>query len=164
MRKYRIIGLVGAMILIISATSIFVFAASYNSPAEVAAAVTGKSVDEVIAERMETKKTYGTIAKESDALEEFKNEILLMKKAILEEKVKDGTITREKADEVIRVIESNQVNCDGSGSGVCCGNIGEKQGIGFGRMHGNKQGLGQGGNGFGHHRGSNGFGKGLRNQ
>ena len=164
MRKYKIIGLVGVMILIISATSIFVFAASYNSPAEVAAAVTGKSIEAVIAEKMETKKTYGTIAKESGALEEFKKEMWEMKKAVLGEKVEDGIITREKAGEILTIIEKNQVNCDESGLGACCGNVGEKQGIGFGRMHGYKQGLGQGGNGFGHHRGSNGFGKGLRNQ
>ena len=99
----------GAVVLIVGATSITAFAAStYTTPAEAAAGVTGKTVEEVIAEKTETGKTYGTIAKESGKLEEFKQENLEIKKDVLAKKVVDGTITQEKADEILKAIDENQ--------------------------------------------------------
>ena len=130
MKKFKRVAVIGAAILAISANSIIAFASAYNSPAEIVAGLTGKTAESVIAERMETNKTYGTIAKEAGKLEEFKKEILAMKKAVLDERVKAGTITQEKANEIITAIENNQANCDGTGSG----RIGRKFGGGFGRM------------------------------
>lgn len=126
------------MVLTIGGTSLTAFAASkYNTPAEAAAGLTGKTVESVIEEKTETGKTYGTIAKEAGKLTEFKNEILEMKKDILDEKVKNGTITQERADEIITALKENQANCDGTGSA----RVGQKMGAGFG---GNGGGMGRG--------------------
>ncbi len=173
MTKRKVMAIIGIMVLVLSAGSVIAFAATYSSPAEVLAAITGKTVEEVMAERRDTGKTYGTMAKDAGNLEEFRKEMLEMKKAVLKDKVKDGSITQEKADEILARIEENQQNCDGSG----CLKDGERMGMGFGRMNkerpfnegqcigerrgiGERQGTGQGaggtvkgGGGFGHHGG-----------
>lgn len=119
MTKFKKFTILGAMVLLVGATSITAFAASdFSSPEE-------------RAERLE------------------------IKKEILAERVEDGQITQERADEIITRIETNQANCDGTGpSGEGCGLSGE-----FGRMNGNCNGNGDGdGNGFGGGRGNGGFG------
>ncbi|MEL7566151.1 MAG: DUF2680 domain-containing protein [Dehalobacterium sp.] len=123
-----------------------VFASEIFTPAQIAADLTGKSVAEVTEERAEGK-TYGTIASEADKLEEFRSQMLEQKKAILDQRVKDGAMTQEQADQVYNAIKENQALCDGTGNG----NAGLGCGAGFGRGNGN--GLGQG-------RGQ-GMGKGL---
>lgn len=146
MTKLRRFVALGTMVLAIGATSIVTLAASaYNTPAEAVAGLTGKSVESIIAEKAETGKTYGTIAKEAGKLEEFKAENLEMKKMILSKKVAAGAITQGKANEVIAALEKNQANCDGTGST----RIGKAQGVGFGRMNGNGQGQGTARRGYG---------------
>ena len=153
MTKLRKFATLGTMVLVIGVTSIVALAASaYNTPAEAVAGLTGKSVESIIAEKAETGKTYGTLAKEAGKLEEFKAENLEMKKDILSQKVAAGTMTQEKADEIIAALEENQANCDGTGSA----RIGKGQGAGFGKMNGNGQGKGQG-------QGGAGRGQGMRN-
>ena len=153
MTKLRKFATLGTMALIIGATSLVALAASaYNTPAEAVAGLTGKSVESIIAEKAETGKTYGTIAKEAGKLEEFKAENLEMKKDILSQKVAAGTMTQEKADEIIAALQENQANCDGTGSAK----IGKGQGAGFGKVNGNGQGKGQG-------QGRAGRGQGMRN-
>lgn len=137
MTKLKKIAAIGAMVLVVSATSLTTFAASkYSSPADAVAGLTGQTVESVITERSETGKTYGTIANEAGKLEEFKAENLQIKKDALAEKVKAGTMTQARADEIIAAIEKNQVNCDGTGSA----RIGQMMGAGFGGMNGNGQG------------------------
>ena len=146
MTKLKKIAAIGAMVLVVSATSLTAFAASkYSSPTEAVAGLTGQTVESVIAERSDTGKTYGTIAKDAGKLEEFKSENLQIKKDILAKKVADGTMTQARADEIIKAIEENQTNCDGTGSAK----IGQRMGAGFGGMNGNGQGRGQGGAGCG---------------
>lgn len=146
MTKLKKIAAIGAMVLVVSATSLTAFAASkYSSPAEAVAGLTGQTVESVITERADTGKTYGTIAKDAGKLEEFKAENLQIKKDALAEKVKAGTMTQARADEIIAAIEKNQVNCDGTGSAK----VGQRMGAGFGGMNGNGQGRGQGGAGCG---------------
>jgi len=153
MTKLRKFATLGTMALIIGATSLVALAASaYNTPAEAVAGLTGKSVESIIAEKAETGKTYGTIAKEAGKLEEFKAENLEMKKDILSQKVAAGTMTQEKADEIIAALQENQANCDGTGSAK----IGKGQGAGFGKMSGQGKGQGQG-------QGGAGRGQGMRN-
>lgn len=131
----------GAVVLTVGATSITAFAASnYKTPAEAAAGVTGKTVEEVIEEKTETGKTYGTIAKDAGKLEEFEEEMIQIKKDVIEKKVAEGTLTREKADEILKAIEEDQENCDGTGSSK----IGQKYGIGFGKETGTRIGKGSG--------------------
>jgi hypothetical protein len=141
MTKLKKFVSIGAMVLLVSATSLTAFAASnYSTPAEALAGLTGKTVESVIAEKTETGKTYGTIANEAGKLTEFKTEMLEVKKDILAKKVQAGTITQEKANEIIAAIEKNQTTCDGTGSAK----IGKSLGAGFGCSNGNAQGKGQG--------------------
>ena len=142
----------GTLVLLISVTSLTAFAASnYNTPAEAVAGLTGKTVENVIAEKFESDKTYGAIANEAGKLDEFKSEIFEIKKATLVKKVLAGTMTQEQADEIMAALDESMENCDGTGSA----RIGQKMNAGFGGMNGNGngqgngQGRGQGGQGLG---------------
>lgn len=127
-----------------------VFAATAKTPAETAAGLMGKTVEELCKERA-AGKTYSTIAKEAGKLDEFKEQMLEQKKAILDQRVKDGTITQQQADENYSTMKSNQANCDGTGNAQ----FGKKYGAGFGSSTGRGQGTGKGmGRGVGMRNGS----------
>jgi hypothetical protein len=112
-------------------TATFAYAATTKTPAEIAAALTGKTITEVNQLRT-TGKTYGTIAKDAGKLDQFKSEILVQKKAVLDQRVADKTITQAKADEIYTAIKNNQATCDGTGTAK----IGSKNGVGFGKGSG----------------------------
>lgn len=116
-----------------------VFADTLKTPATLAAELTGKTVTEVTAQRAEGK-TYGALAKEAGKLEEFQNQMLDIKKAILEQRVSEGTMTQERADAILAAIKTNQASCDGTGSAQ----IGRKMGAGFGGGMGMGLGMGAG--------------------
>jgi hypothetical protein len=152
---------VGTMVLAISATGMTAFADSpYKTPAEAVGGLTGSTVESVIAKKIETGKTYGTLAKEAGELNAFKTESFAIKKANLEAQVEAGTLTREKADAIIKEIEVNQVNCDGSDAakigqktgakfgseGKGLGNGGVSRGAGLGQREGQREGQRMGGN------------------
>lgn len=118
------------------------FAATYSTPAEAAAGVTGQSIEEVVSQRQEGK-TYGTIANEAGKLEEFKAAALEMKEDRLRELVKDSSITQSDADEILAIIKERQAVCDGTG------NAGAGLGIGMGGGYGMGAGRGNGGAGRG---------------
>ena len=108
---------IGALITSVGVTSVTAFAASkYTSPADIVAGLTGRTTDSVIEEHNNENKTYGTIANEASKIEEFKKENLELKKETINEKVTNGTITQDEANKLIKTIEENQSNCDGSGS------------------------------------------------
>ncbi|MGH4120219.1 hypothetical protein [Clostridium sp.] len=137
-----------AVVTVLSTGVVFAAVAT-KTPAEVAAGLTGKTVEEVTTERT-SGKTYGTIAEEAGKLEAFKTESLQQKKLVLDQRVKDGNLTQEEADEIYNSIVKNQETCDGTGSG----GIGKMNGAGFGqgRGQGRGQGMGKGsgqGNGSG---------------
>lgn len=160
MKSLKKIVTIGLMVLTVSAISITAFAASgYNTPAEAVAGIIGRTVESVTEERAESGKTFGNIASEAGKLDEFKAEMLEMKKDRLAAQVAEGKITKEKADEIIAAIEANMANCDGTGSGM----LGRKMGAKFGS---NGEGLGNGGanrgNGMGRGQGR-GLGKGQGN-
>jgi hypothetical protein len=115
------------------------YAADIKTPADIAAALTGKSVEDVTKERSEGK-TYGTIAKEAGKLDEFKAQMLEQKKAVLDQRVKDGILTQQQADEIYNQIKTNQAACDGTGNA----GIGKKYGAGFGQGKGMGRGMGRG--------------------
>lgn len=151
----------GTMTLAIGATSITAFAASvYKTPAEAVAGITGQTVESVVAEKVETGKTLGEIADEAGKLDEFKAERLEMKKDKLAAQVSNGTITQEKADAILKAIEDNQANCDGTEAAKIGKNLGAKfnsnsegQGTG-GANRGTGLGKGHGGRGMGMQDGS----------
>ena len=117
-KKY-FIGCAASMVLV--AASITAFAApNCKTPAEVVAGITGRPVESVMEEKKEQNKSYGTIASEAGKLEEFKEEMLEVKKENLTAKVEAGTITQEQADATIQKLEENQAVCDGTGNaGIC---------------------------------------------
>lgn len=139
-----VIGLLGA-------TGV-VYAATAQSPADIAAGLTGKSVENLYQERA-AGKTFGAMASEAGKLEEFKTQMLAQKKVLLNQRVQEGKITPEQADKILSTMENNQALCDGTGMrgngvgrqncagfgqgmgrGMGCGGIGQGQnGAGFGR-------------------------------
>ena len=168
MTNLKKLAVLGAVVLTVGATSITAFAAStFGTPAEIAAKAIGRTVEEVTEGKFQNEITYGGVAKNYDSLEEFKVAMLENKIAILNERVAEGTITQEEADEIIAAIEENQATCDGTAQA----RTGQKFGTGFGGMvdKGQGRGLGNGqglrangqGRSFGRAQGDNGLGNGL---
>lgn len=164
MTNLKRLAVFGAVILAVGATSATAFAASaYGTSAEIAAQVTGRTVDQVTEEKLQNGITYGGVAKNYDSLEEFQVAMLESKKAILQDRVDGGTMTQEKANEIIAALEENQATCDGTGQAK----IGQQYGAGFGGMMGDGQSKGQGlgsngqGRAFGRSQGGSGLGSGL---
>jgi hypothetical protein len=147
--------MMAAVMLVLTATTVTALAASnYENPAEVVAGLTDRTVESVVAEKVATGNTYGSIAKEADVLDAFKDEVLKIKENRLAEKVTEGTMTQEQADTILKALEANQAECDGTGSSK----IGKLYGAGFGNGSGAGTGCGMG-NGNGQGRGA---GNGLR--
>jgi hypothetical protein len=135
--KKKLIALVATLgILGVAGTA---YAAELKTPADIVASLTGKTVEEVSAERA-TGKTYGTIANEAGELDQYKQETLQQKKAILDQRVQEGTLTQQQADTIYSGIQENQITCDGTGTAQ----IGKKNGAGFGMGAMQGQGRGQG--------------------
>jgi hypothetical protein len=108
-------------------TGVVFAAVATKTPADIAAGLTGKTIEEVTKERT-SGKTYGTIASEAGKLDEFKTETLEQKKQVLDQRVKDDDLTQAAADEIYNSIKTNLVTCDGTGGA----GIGEMGGAGFG--------------------------------
>jgi hypothetical protein len=152
MTKTKKMILIIAVIALLGTVSVGAYAATYDTPAEAAAGVTGKTVDQVVAERLETGKTYGTIADEAGKLDAFKDAMIQMKQEILDERVTDGAITQERADDIMAAIEERAAACDGTGpadgtrlgAGFGFGRNGSGAGKGAGRGMGYGMGRGQG--------------------
>ena len=130
------------------------FATGTTTPAGIVSGLTGKSVEDITAQRANCT-TYGAIAQEAGKLDEYKTQSLEQKKLVLDQRVKDGKLTQAQADEIYKSIETNQVTCDGTGSAA----IGKSNGIGFGQGMRMGKGSGQRGGGMGR-----GMGNGLNNQ
>lgn len=150
MKNAKRFVVVGIAVLVLLVGTVAAFAASqYATPAEAVAGLTGRDLQSVIDERVQTGKTYGSMATEAGVLEQFRAEMREMKKDIVEARVAAGKMTREQADAIIAKITANQAVCDGSGTGCGDGPLG----AGFG----NGSGLGQckeqcgvpGGHGYG---------------
>jgi uncharacterized membrane protein YgcG len=136
MKKHNKTAVVIIAVLALLATSFTAFAYTASSPAEILAGLTGKSVDEVTDERYETGLTYGQIAYDEGLWEEYNEKMLESKKAYLDEKVKDGTITQEQADTIYENMQLRQQNCaaNGTGGGMMGSGFGGGRGCGGGMM------------------------------
>lgn len=139
MRKFKTMALALSMTALLSTG--MVFAAEYSSPIEVLSNLTGSSVEDIYKQRGD--KTLGAIAQEKGVYDEFKSGMIESKKAILEQRVKDGVLTQEQADVILERMEANMANCDGTGAMMGNG-IGKGAGCGFGL--GNGQGMMRNGN------------------
>lgn len=139
----------GAVVLAMGATALTALAVTKTlTPAEILAGLTGKPVETVIAERNEKEQTYGALASDYGVLDKFQSQMLEEKKEYLEQRVKDGTMTQERADAILAAIEANQADCDGTGNGNRAG-----LGAGFGSGYGGGMGGGYGG-GYGRGNGA----------
>ncbi len=128
-----------ALVIGAGAVSLTAFAApAYKTPAEAAAGVTGSSAS-TVAQQRAGGKTYGTIAKDAGKLEEFKTQMLQIKKDILAKRMADGKLTQADADKIYAEIEKAVASCDGTQNGS---KIGQKYGVGF--AFGDRSGMGQG--------------------
>lgn len=143
MKNLKKTVIVASAVLALGITSITAFAATFSTPAELLSGLTGKSVEDVITEKAEESTTYGALAVEYGVLDEYKAQILEEKKAYLEERVEEGTMTRERADAIIANIEENALTCDGTGYGN--GGCGIGSGFGGGCGLGGGTGTGSGG-------------------
>jgi polyhydroxyalkanoate synthesis regulator phasin len=143
--------IVAISFLVLAVMSVPILAGLHHeTPAGITANLTGRDVQSIIDEKVETGKTYGKIASEAGKLDGFKAEALEMKKNRLAERVKAGEISQSEADELLRIIKEKQAMCDGTGSsnGAEC-----HLGLGFGTNSVK-----------GHHQGASGHHAGLRHR
>jgi len=159
MKKIKTYIMAVTIVGLLGVTGTAFAAVTGQTPAEITAGLTGKTVEQVNEERL-TGKTYGTIADEAGKLEEFKAQTLEQKKAILDQRIADGSLTEDQADAIYNSLKTNQATCDGTGSAA----IGKRAGAGFGlgQGQGMGQGMGRKGMGSGQHTGG-GFGGGMGN-
>lgn len=140
------IGLLGILLIGTAA-----FAAT---PAEIYSEVAGVTEEEAYDLRQEGQ-TFGEIAQENGVYEEFTDKMLEEKIAIIEDKVEQGSLTREEADNLIAKFQENIGNCDPSDPP----RLGQE--VGLNCSNGNRRGRG---NGYGACNGArlrNGNGKGY---
>ena len=120
----RILAICAAALMAVSAASGASAATRREINLQAAANACAKTVQEVLAERIQGK-TFGAIAAEAGMLEEFQAERLALTKADLDQQVKDGIITQEEADQSYQVLGQRLQNCTGTGNcvnnGVCNG-------------------------------------------
>lgn len=148
-----------ATILVIGMSTAAFAAADYQTPAEIAAELTGKTIDEVRAAR-QAGSSYGAQAGEVDKLDEFQTERLALCEQNLDQDVIDGNRTQAEADKLLAEMTDRMEICDGTGTGL--GQTSENgTGVGQGICNGTGDGSGRGnGNGSGTGNG-NGGGMGM---
>lgn len=141
-----------ATILVIGMSTAAFAAADYQTPAEIVAGLTGKTIDEVRADR-QAGTSYGAQAGEVDKLDEFQTERLALCEQNLDQAVIDGNLTQAEADKILAEMTDRMENCDGTGTGLGRASengTGAGQGIcnglgdGSGRGNGNGTGAGSG--------------------
>lgn len=155
MKKNKLFLVLSVVTILVIGLSTAAFAATdYKTPAEIVAGLTGKTVDEVTADR-QAGTTYGAQAQAADKLDEFQTERLALCDQNLDQAVLDGKLTQAEADKLLEEMNLRMEACDGTGTGV---GQGERNGTGTGRgaglnsERGNGTGMGMGrgaGNGTG---------------
>jgi len=151
----RVVAL--AVAAVVLTTAGVALASELKSPVEILSGISGEPAEDLRDQRLEGKR-YGEIAEDYDKLDEFRRQMLEQKKAILEQRVKEGYLTREQADEIEQRLGTF---CGDGARGLCGQGYGAGFGMGFGGRNGqgrgNKFQNGQGG-GFSQGRGM-GFGR-----
>lgn len=117
MKNFKRLLAAGVAVMLLGASSVSALAA-YASPAEAVAGLTGKTVEAVAAEKLETGKTYGALAKDAGKLAEFQKELLQMTKDTLAKQVAAGVLTQAQADGVLTIAADRQALCSGDCDGL----------------------------------------------
>ncbi len=94
-------------IAVLTLTTAVLAAPAYGTPAEAAAGVTGRTLEEIAEERL-SGKPYGLIAAESGMLEGFQAAMLEIREAALAARVESGALAQEEADAVLEAIRQRQ--------------------------------------------------------
>lgn len=128
-----------AAVLLVGAVTVAFAAADWKTPAEILAAITGKTADEVQAARA-AGQSYGEQAAAAGKLAAFNGERLAQYKLRLDEAVKDGRITQAEADRLYAAMKTRVEACDGTCDST---NKGAGCGLGAGRGQGNGLGMGR---------------------
>lgn len=148
MRKNKIL-IIGLVLIMVLAATVTAFAFTGGRPVEILAGLTGKNTDDLAQARYESGKTYGQLAYEEseEVWEEFRDEMLENRKAIFKERVAEGYLTQEEADEILENIKEMQDFCldNGGGYGMMRNRSANGFGFGMGRGFGNGNGMGFGG-------------------
>jgi len=134
MKKLVVGGIVSILLLTMGVAT---FASTFSSPAEGYAHLTGISVEEARLEKGD--KTFGQMAEEKGVLDEFRTNMIELKKERLAELVEKGTITQEKADELLAQMTEACTLEPGSRKGLM-----KELGLRFGEGKGNGSGNGMG--------------------
>jgi hypothetical protein len=147
------VSMVLIALMMLGATG-FAFADGAFGPAAIYANLTGTTVEEAYAEKVEADSTFGELAKDAGVYEEFQAEALEAKTELVKKSVSEGTLSQEEGDAIIAALES----CDGEQTHIMQGTMG------FGQKAQNGEGNGtrvMSGSGNQNNRGENGMGYGM---
>ena len=117
-----------AVAAVVLTTAGVALASEFKSPAEILSRISGEPAEDLREQRLEGK-PYGEIAEDYDKLDEFRQQMLAQKKAILDQRVEEGYLTREEADEIEQRLGTF---CGDETRGLC----GQGYGAGFGMRYG----------------------------
>jgi len=120
--------------------------------ASIVAKLTGLTVDEVVYLRSQGQTFYQIALSKGVTAEKFKDAIYQEKVALVDQKVKDGVITKEQADAIKAQMKSRIGSCNGqgyqnrpqSGYGLFGGGAGQAQNNNQAKGFGSGRGAGQG--------------------
>ncbi len=135
MKKTLLLMMVGILVLGTMAMS---FADASFGPAKIFADLLGITEEEAYDMRLESGKTFGTLAEEKGIYDEFLAATLEAKTAYIKSLVAEGKLTQAEADQIL----ANIANCDGTQQHLNQGIFGK--GSGQGMMNGQGRGNGQG--------------------
>lgn len=110
--KKVLIALITAGLLLVGATG--VLAATFSSPAEIYAGLKGITVEDAYTARA-AGSTFGQLADQAGVLDQFQSQMLENRKALIQDRVTNGTLTQAQADAMIQTLEQNMALCDGTG-------------------------------------------------
>ena len=131
MKKGYLLTLIVASAAIITFTSVQAYATYVRKTMpELAAEVTGQTVDQLIAERETSGKTIGQILADEGKLDEFNAAKLAELKLQLNDDVTSGKLTQAEADAIYLTRSTNIAACDGTG-------VNTQKGSGIGMMGSN---------------------------
>jgi len=162
--KKTVVSVIIVAIIVVAVAAVAFAATESQTPAQILAGLTGKSVEEVTAART-AGTAYGAQAAAAGQLEAFQAARLEQFKLRLDEAVAAGQLTQAEADARYAAMAERIENCDGTGnnlgggfgarggnglrdgSGVCTGGMGGGFGAGLGTCGGRGAGRGFGGRG-----------------
>lgn len=108
----------GLLALGVGVTSLTVYAqANYDSPREALSAMSGKTMDEIHELRFEEEMTHRDFFETEEQYNKFTDEVLNQRKDIIDERVEDGRLTQERADEIKDQMDENPEMFEGRGYG-----------------------------------------------